>query len=105
MERSPQSIRGISSDPTAQRPLLKFFLLLFVLTVPFLVIGAATGAQLLPGVPLASLAFVCPGLAAVVLVRQGSGSVGVKALLMRPSTMTEYRRKSGMCPFFSCCRP
>lgn len=100
MERSPQSIRGISSDPTAQRPLLKFFLLLFVLTVPFLVIGAATGAQLLPGVPLASLAFVCPGLAAVVLVRQGSGSVGVKALLMRSIDYDRIPAKIWYVPIF-----
>ena len=84
MQRFPSSVLEILSlRHTLQRPLLRFFLLVFALTVPFWVIGAVTGAQLLPGVPVAALAFICPGLAALILVHQASGLAGVKALLMR----------------------
>jgi membrane protease YdiL (CAAX protease family) len=60
-----------------------------VLSVPFFVIGAVTGLQLLPGIPIAALAFVCPGLAAVILVYQKSRAAGVKTLLRRSF---DYRR-------------
>jgi uncharacterized protein len=60
-----------------------YVLLVFALTLPFWVIGAVTGTQLLPGVPLAGLAFVCPALAAAICVyREGKGA-GVRALLKR----------------------
>jgi uncharacterized protein len=85
MERFPQSIEGKPSAiiPAPQRSFLKFFLLVFALTAPFWVIGAVTGLQLLPGVPVAALMFVCPVLAAIILVYQESKLAGVKALLMR----------------------
>jgi membrane protease YdiL (CAAX protease family) len=63
--------------------------LVFVLTIPFVGVGAVTGLQLLPGIPVAALAFVCPGLAAVILVFQERRSAGVKVLLMRSF---DYRR-------------
>jgi membrane protease YdiL (CAAX protease family) len=80
-----QSIEGGSSAaiPRKSRLPLIFILLVFVLSVPFLVIGAVTGLQLLPGIPVAALAFVCPGLAAVILVYRESRAAGVKALLRR----------------------
>jgi uncharacterized protein len=80
-----QSIEGGSSAtiPTKSKAPLKFFLLVFVLSVPFWVIGAMTGLQLLPGIPVAALAFVCPGLAAVIHVYHESRAAGVKALLRR----------------------
>jgi hypothetical protein len=72
-----------SATPTRQRSPLKFFVLVFALTAPFWAIGAVTGIQLLPGVPVAALAFVCPVLAAVILVYQEGKIAGVKTLLMR----------------------
>jgi hypothetical protein len=91
MESTRQSIEGDSSATilTKSKSPLKFFLLVFVLSVPFLLIGAMTGLQLLPGIPVAALAFVCPGLAAVILVFQESRAAGVKALLRRS---VDYRR-------------
>jgi hypothetical protein len=85
MERFPQSIeeKPSATIPAPQRSSLKFFLLVFALTAPFWVIGAVTGLQLLPGVPVAALMFVCPVLAAIILVYQESKLAGVKALLMR----------------------
>ena len=37
----------------------------------------------MPGLPMAALMFVCPGLAALILVRRAQGSQGVRALLSR----------------------
>jgi uncharacterized protein len=63
--------------------LLKFVLLVFALSVPFLLISAVTGLQLLPGIPVAGLAFVCPALAAAILVYREKQLAGVTALLKR----------------------
>jgi hypothetical protein len=50
-----------------------FVALTFGLTLPFLIVGAATGVELLPGLPLASLAIVCPAIAAVVVAKASGG--------------------------------
>jgi hypothetical protein len=60
-----------------------FYLLVLVLSIPFLILGSATGVSLLPGLPIAALMTVCPGLAAVILVRLDGGWPGVRALLRR----------------------
>jgi len=69
----------IRRAPASQSP-LAFFVLVFALTLPFWGLGAVTGLQLLPGLPVAGLAFVCPGLAAFILVRRTSGAAGATAL-------------------------
>jgi uncharacterized protein len=68
---------------------LTFFLLLFALSVPFWVIGKVTGLQLLPGLPVSSLGFVCPVAAALILVYRESNTAGVAALL---TSSLDYRR-------------
>lgn len=60
-----------------------FFLLVFALSIPFLLFGAFTGLQLLPGVPVAALAIVCPLMAAVILVYQENKIADVAGLLKR----------------------
>ena len=60
---------------------LAFFLLVFALAIPFLLIGAVTRIQLLPGLPVASLMAVCPATAALILVYRDDGAAGAKALL------------------------
>ena len=66
-----------------------FFVLVFVLSTPFWVIGAFMRVQLLPALPVAALAVVCPVTAAVMLVYRENGSAGVKALLKRA---VDYRK-------------
>ena len=70
---------------SAHRPrsLLKFFLLVFTFSVPVWLIGAAVGAELMPGLPLSALGAFCPMLAALVLVHQERRTAGVVALLKR----------------------
>ena len=64
-----------------KRSPLKFTILVFVLSVPFWVLGAlaAQWAEQLPvALPVSALMFICPMIAALILVRleEGPGSVG-----------------------------
>ena len=68
---------------------VRFFLLLFVLSIPFWLAGSTTAWQLLPGVPPSALMFVCPSLAAALLVWRESGFNGTRQFLMRSF---DYRR-------------
>ncbi len=62
---------------------LQYFLLVFVLTIPFWILGGVTGIDLLPGLPIAALAVVIPMLAAIILTYRQHQTAGVKALLKR----------------------
>src|ERR1700758_1340350 len=62
---------------------LKFFLLVFALSIPFWLAGGLTTFQLLPGLPIAALMFVCPVAAALILVYGENKTAGVIALLKR----------------------
>ncbi|WP_187414678.1 CPBP family intramembrane glutamic endopeptidase [Nonomuraea sp. PA05] len=68
--------------PPARSP-LAFFALVFLLTVPFLALHALSDAQLLPGLPPAALAVVCPVTAAMILEHRRGGRASVGALLRR----------------------
>ncbi len=71
------------------RSLLAFFVLAFALGVPFWVAGETTRVQLLPGLPVAALIFICPGLAALILAFRENRTAGIHALLSRTF---DYRR-------------
>jgi hypothetical protein len=63
---------------------LKFFLLVFSLSLPFLLAGPFVGYQLVPGVPVTALIMVfCPATAAMILVYRESKTAGVRDLLKR----------------------
>ncbi len=62
---------------------LWFFGLVFALSIPFWVAGALSARQLLPALPLSALAFLCPLLAAGILVYRQHGIAGVDGLLKR----------------------
>jgi uncharacterized protein len=69
--------------PVPDRRIAAFAALVVVLSLPLWVIGAATGRQLLPGLPLAALMFFAPGAAAAILVYREAGTTGVRQLLAR----------------------
>jgi membrane protease YdiL (CAAX protease family) len=90
--------------PAKQRSLLTFFLLVFVFSVPFWVLGPLV-ERLLPGalpidLPLSSLMTFCPLLAAVVLARMEQGAAGVKMLLKRAFDARRIKRKIWYLPIF-----
>jgi uncharacterized protein len=71
-----------AGGPPSKSP-LTFFLWVFVLSIPFWLVGAATGVQLLPGLPVAALMFICPVTAALICVYKESKTPGVTQLLKR----------------------
>jgi uncharacterized protein len=62
----------------------RFFLLLFALSVPFWLAGGTTAWQPLPGVPISALMFVCPSLAAAVLVSAIDEQLGWSGYALDP---------------------
>lgn len=91
------ALNTISLQPHS---LLKFFLLVFALSVPFWIAGTLIGRQLLPGLPMAALMFVCPGTAAVILVYQENKVAGVAALFKRVLVPRYSRMKMWYVPTF-----
>ncbi len=70
-------------------PHMKFFLLVFALSIPLWLIGAVTPLQLLPGLPVSSLMAFCPLVAASILVYRADKTAGMTELLKRSF---DYRR-------------
>jgi len=68
---------------TSSRMTVVFFLLAFLFSFPFLIIGSITGIQLMPGLPIAALSIICPMLAAIILTFISNKSAGVATLLKR----------------------
>ncbi|MFI4974709.1 MAG: CPBP family intramembrane glutamic endopeptidase [Caulobacterales bacterium] len=75
-----------------------FFLVVFALAVPFWVLGAEWDIQLLPGLPIAALMFVCPALAAVILSWREHGAAGVSAQLKRALDYDRIRSAVWLAP-------
>jgi membrane protease YdiL (CAAX protease family) len=66
-----------------RRSPLKFFLLVFALSIPLWLIGSLTPFQLAPGLPVSSLMLFCPVTAASILVYRENKMTGVMGLLKR----------------------
>jgi membrane protease YdiL (CAAX protease family) len=62
---------------------LPFFGLVFALSLPFWLIGAASDRQLMPGLSVSALMTFCPMTAALMLVYRERGTAGVTELLKR----------------------
>jgi membrane protease YdiL (CAAX protease family) len=77
---------------------LKYFLLVFALTIPVWLLGALTDIQLLPGLPVAALATFCPAIAAASLMYQENKAAGVMTLLTRAFDMQRVRAKIWYAP-------
>lgn len=75
------------------RSVVTFFLLTFALAVPFWLIGALTGVELLPGLPIAALMTWCPMIAALILVYREEGAAGAIALLKRSLDFRRVKSK------------
>jgi len=92
-------------DPTPAReaegrsPYL-FFALVFALTIPFWILGAATNVELLPKLPISALAVVCPLLAAMILEYRRAGSAALVALLKRAGDYRRIDRAIWLAPIF-----
>jgi len=61
----------------------QFFLLTFLLAIPFWLLGVVAKIQLLPGLPIAALDAFCPAAAALILAYRQRQRAGVTTLLKR----------------------
>lgn len=77
---------------------LAFFALVFALSIPFWLIGAVTGLQLSPDLPISSFIWVCPVIAASILVFREQGVTGLTALLRRSFDVARIRAKVWLFP-------
>jgi uncharacterized protein len=84
---------GRNPDATSKSSLLKFFLLVFALSIPFWVVGAVIDIQILPSIPIAALMVAAPATAALILVYRKNKSAGVKALLKRSFDFNRVKSK------------
>ena len=77
---------------------LKFFVLVYALSVPFWLMGALTKIELLPGLPVAAFAAFCPMSAALILVYRENKSAGVNILLKRSFDFKRVKAKRWYAP-------
>ncbi len=88
----------------AGKSLWIFFLLVFILSVPFWLIGAMSSGFLQERIPInlpvSALMFVSPAIAASVLAYRESGSGGVRKLLQRSVDYRRIERKIWYIPMF-----
>lgn len=71
-----------------------FFLLVFVFSLPFWLLGAGNPVQLLPGLPLSALGAFAPALAALFLTVQSDRLPGAGQLLRRSFDYPRLKSKS-----------
>ncbi len=87
----------MDSESQSGFPLI-FFLLVFVLSIPFALIGAVTPVQLLPGLPVSGFMFFCPAIAASILSYRKNKVEGVKELLKKAFDCKRIRAKIWYAP-------
>ncbi len=85
--------RNLPDTSARSRSPARFCLLTFTLSAPFLLLGSATSLHLLSGIPVSAFVFVCPGMAAAILVYEESKSAGVRDLLKRALDYGRIRAK------------
>ena len=90
-------LRHKLTDPGDRSP-RAFFVLVFVLSIPFWAVGAATGLQLTPDLPVSSFIWVCPVIAASLLEYRERGTAGVATLLKRSVDYTRVQDKRWYVP-------
>lgn len=89
----------MNTNTSINKSPLIFFILVFALSIPFSLLGAVTGLQLLPGLPVSSLVVTfCPLIAALILVYRENKTTGVTELLKRSFDYKRIRAKVWYAP-------
>ena len=91
---APPAGQGV---PPIRSP-LRFFLLVFALSIPFFLASGMTGLQVMPGLPVSALAAFCPTTAALILVHREGKWTGVTELLRRSFDFRRVRSKRWYIP-------
>ena len=92
----------MNTSASLKRSPLKFFLLIFVISTPFWLMGSIAEQKLpLPfNLPVGALVLVCPMIAALILVCRENGYDGVKKLLRRSFDFKRIKKKIWYIPIF-----
>ncbi|HWQ47614.1 MAG TPA: type II CAAX endopeptidase family protein [Methanosarcina sp.] len=92
----------MNNSVSSKQSALKFFLLVFIISVPFWLIGDIAEQKLpLPfNLPVGALVLACPMIAALILIYRENGSNGVKQLLKRSFDFKRIKRKIWYIPIF-----
>ena len=93
----------MTMSATVKKSPLKFFVLVYVLALPFWLLGALSGGitKTIPiNLPISALMFVCPITAAVILTYREQKSRGVKQLLTRVFDYKRTKQKIWYVPTF-----
>jgi uncharacterized protein len=77
---------------------LKFYILVFVLSIPFWLFGSMSTKWLPMNLPVSALMFFCPSLAALILTYREDGVGGIKRLLKRVFDYKRIRQKTWYLP-------
>jgi membrane protease YdiL (CAAX protease family) len=93
VKRSAMAEDSFTLNASRRKSPLRFFLLVFALSLPFWLAGTLTSFQLLPALPISALMFVCPVTAAAILVYRENKSAGVKGLLKRAFDFKRVKAK------------
>jgi len=97
---SAQTHRESAAKPDAfrNRSPLTFFALVFALSFPFWLMGAATDLQLMPGLSASALMAFSPMAAALILVYRENKAAGVMELLARSLDFKRIKAKRWYVP-------
>lgn len=75
------------------KPVLGFIILVFVLSIPFWLLGNLYPVQILPGLPISALGVFAPALAAVIVTYRSGLFPAVRRLLSRSFDLNRVRNK------------
>lgn len=90
----------MSTNTLSKKSPLKFFILVFALSIPFWLIGtvAEQGLPLPMNLPVSALSFVCPMIAALILVYKENKIDGIKQLFKRTLDYKRIKSKAWYVP-------
>lgn len=103
MPLRPQStpVHASNTGAPSRRSPVKFFVLVLAFSLPFWLAGFLTSFQLMPGVPVSALMFVCPVTAALICVYRESKFAGTIELLKRSYDFKRTKAKIWYVPIIS----
>lgn len=82
--------RPAAPAPRGVTPVFVFFGLTFLLTAPIWMLSAASGREIMPGLPVGAFAVVCPAAAAFIIACRRGGWTGGRALLSRAADVGRF---------------
>lgn len=90
----------MNSEEYLKKSPVKFYLLVFIFSIPFWLFGSLQAKWLPMNLPLSALMFVCPLISALILTYREVGAKGVNRLLKRAFDYKRIKEKTWYLPIF-----